>query len=199
MTSQTNPSEGAGSWYVVQCRCLMEGYAEAFLRGTLGILTYLPTVVSRVHGVTKEIPFFPGYLFVNAALDEVKLSSINTTPGVVRLVEFGGERCAVPAAVVSALKERLDTLKAQGGLPGHNFRLGDTVSVKRGPLAGLQAIFLGPTTPGARVKILLEFLGRPNEVEVDVAALTTVHDQSRPRGQRRTRGSGRSIRSVEGL
>jgi hypothetical protein len=62
MTSQTMPSEGAGSWYVVQCRCLMEFYAETFLRGTLGILTYLPTVVSRVHGVTKETPFFPGYL-----------------------------------------------------------------------------------------------------------------------------------------
>jgi transcriptional antiterminator RfaH len=155
--------------------------------------------VSRVDGVTREIPFFPGYLFVNAVLDEVALSSINTTPGVVRLLEFAGEWAPVPEVAISAIKKRLAALNAQGGLPSHNFHLGDTVRLKSGPFSGLQALFRGPMTPSARVKILLDFLGRPNEVEVDVEALTPGHDCSRPNGQRRTRGRGRRIRTAEGV
>ena len=198
MSGQTSPSRGSSSWYAVHCRCPKEFYAEAAIRERLGILTYLPTVVSRVDGASRRIPFFPGYLFVNSVLDEGALSKINATPGVVRLIEFAGERAAVPDAVISAIKERLEALNAQGGLPGHNFHIGDTVELKRGPLSGLHAIFQGPTTPSARVKILLEFLGRPNEVEVDLAMLTTECDCSSPRGQRRTRGRGRRIRFAEG-
>jgi transcriptional antiterminator RfaH len=199
MLDSADSSKASGSWYAVHCRYLKEFSAESFLRETLGLVTYLPTVMSRVHGVTKETPFFPGYLFVEAALGGVKLRSINTAPGVIRLVEFGGERRPVPAAVISGIREQLDALNAQGGLPDHNFQVGDTVSLRSGPLSGLQASFLGPMTPGARVKILLEFLGRLTEVAVDVAALTTVQQHSRPSGQRRTRGRGRRIRMVEGV
>jgi transcriptional antiterminator RfaH len=197
MSGQTSPRNGSSSWYVVHCRRPKEFYAEAALRERLGIHTYLPIAVSRVGGVTREIPFFPGYLFVNAVLDEGALSKINTTPGVVRLVEFAGERPAVPDALVSAIKERLEALNAQGGRPSHNFHVGDTVELKSGPFSGLTAIFRGPTTPAARVKILLEFLGRPHEIEVGVEMLTTGHDYSPSRGQRRTRGRGRRIRTEE--
>lgn len=149
LTGQTHLNKTADSWYAVLCRPLKEFFAETALRQGTGILTYLATAVSRVHGATREVPFFPGYLFVNADLGEVRLSSINVTAGVVRLVEFDSEPLEVPKVLISAIKEGLDALNAQGGLPAHNFHPGDRVLLKSGPFRGLQAVFLGPIAPSA--------------------------------------------------
>jgi transcription antitermination factor NusG len=113
------------------------------------------------------------------------------------LLDFGNGPQAVPRLVINALKERLDSLNAEGGLPQHNFKLGETVWLKSGPFRGLQAIFLGPLTPSARVKILLEFLGRSNEVKVDLGDLIHSHASHAgppPKRHRGTRGGGRIIK-----
>ena len=85
----------------------------------------------------------------------------------------------------------------QGGLPAHPFKPGDAVRLTRGPLEGMEAIFVGPTTPAERVEILLRFLGRqqltrvaPDELE---AVANPVGIEERP--PRRTRGRNRPIRS----
>ena len=195
MSGQTYSSETSESWYAVHCRPLKEFYAESALRETLGIPTYLPTVASRAHGVDREVPFFPGYLFIYVDLGEVALTSINQTPGVLRMLTFGGEPLAVPKVVVSTIRERLEALNANGGLPTHNFHPGDTVRLESGPFRGLQAIFVGPMTSSARVKILLEFLGRVNEVWVGVEALSQARNQPALKSRRRTRGKGRPIRA----
>ena len=118
------------------------------------------------------------------------------------LLDFGNGPQAVPRLVINALKERLDSLNAEGGLPHHNFKLGETVWLKSGPFRGLHAVFLGPMTPSARVKVLLEFLGRPNEVKVDLEDLIHSHDSQdgpTPKRQRGTRGGGRIIKSANGI
>jgi len=55
-------------------------------------------------------------------------------------------------------------------------------------------VFLGPLTPAARVQVLLQFLGRQQQVEVDVNAIEPSTVLKRPR---RTRGHGRRIGSYE--
>jgi transcription antitermination factor NusG len=193
-----NLGEVSDSWYVVHCKPLKESYAEWVLRQRLDIVTYLPTVISRVRGVAREVPFFPGYLFVNVDLQDVPLSSINQTPGVLRLVSFSGEALPVPKVVISTIKERLEALNGDGGLPAHSFHIGDTLVLKSGPFRGLQAVFMGPMTPSARVKVLIEFLGRLNEVKVEVENLTQPH-RLEPKRERRTRGKGRRIYSEAGV
>jgi transcription antitermination factor NusG len=109
------------------------------------------------------------------------------------MLEFGGEAQAIPEALVAAIRERVDRLNAEGGLPAHTFQDGDAVLLKSGPLKGLEAVFLGPMTAGGRVKVLLHFLGRLNEVRVDADALEPAAPQARPAMKRYTRGRGRRI------
>jgi transcriptional antiterminator RfaH len=191
------------SWYVVHCKPLKEEYAATVMRDNLGLETYLPQVTESLTGKKRPVAFFPGYMFVEANLQEVNLSSINSTPGVLKLLQPGGEPRPIPAAVVAAIRERVEILNAEGGFSRYKFHPGDPVSLRSGPLRGLQAVFIGPMPAKARVKVLLEFLGRPNEVQVDIDVLEPAKPDAerepdpepQPRGERRTRGRGRRIKS----
>ena len=131
-------------WYVVQCNPLKEPQAAHALRSYLGLNVYLPQVSRRVRAEKRPMPFFPGYLFVQADLGQVEKSRINSTPCVMRLLEFGGGPRSLADRTVQSLRERVEALDAQGGLPSHNFRPGDEVRLTGGPLRGLEAVFLGP-------------------------------------------------------
>lgn len=171
MSYSTDIKARNSPWYVVQCKPLKENFAAQVLRDDFALDIYVPLVVRCSGCRTRQVPLFPGSLFLRADLLDAKLSSINVTPGVVRLLEFGGVPQAVPAQVVEAIRKRVDTLNTRGGLPNHDFRPGEAVSVKSGPLRGLQAVFVGPLRPSARVRILLHFLGHLNEVQVELEVL----------------------------
>jgi transcriptional antiterminator RfaH len=179
-------------WYVAHCKHQKEGQAAAALRERLSLPIYLPELQRRERGQLRYSPFFPGYLFVRADLGVVALSQINALPGVLRLVAFGDLPQPVPAALVEEIRCRVGDLNANGGRVAHEFRPGDTVLLKRGPFQGLEAMFLGPTTPRERVRVLIEFLGGLRQLEVHVDQLE--RGQATPRPPRRTRGKGRTIR-----
>jgi transcriptional antiterminator RfaH len=181
------------NWYVVHCKPSREAQAAYALRELLGLTVYLPESNRVVRGKARSSPFFSGYLFAQADLEQVNLSSINSTPNVIRLLEFGGRPQMIDAVVVEAIREQLADLNASGGLPTHDFQHGDPVWLTSGPLKGLRAVFVGPSTPSIRVKVLLEFLGRTNEVKVDLDSLEHADRELLPRRRRGSRGKGRRI------
>jgi transcriptional antiterminator RfaH len=180
-------------WYVVSCKARNEVQTAVILSTCLGIVTYLPTLRQRLLDKVQEAALFPGYVFVHLALRDVPPSRINSIPGVIRLLEFGGIPQAVPDAIVAAIREEVEQINAQGGLPAHHFQPGDNVRLTSGPLCGLEAVFLGSATPRARVRILLKFLSRLNEVQVDVGTLERIETPLRAKHERHTRGKGRYI------
>ncbi|MFL5732506.1 MAG: transcription termination/antitermination protein NusG [Chloroflexia bacterium] len=184
-------------WYVVYCKPGREAYAANALGELLGLDTYMPRVNRPSGSRPQSVAFFPGYLFVRANLREVNQSSINSTPGVIKLLYLGDAPQWLPSRVIDAIRERVDALNAEGGLPKYTFHTGDQVLLTDGALKGLQAVFLEPMSGRARVKVLLEFLGRSNEVQVDVDMLEPAGDKAppTPRGTRTTRGRGRRIKS----
>jgi transcription antitermination factor NusG len=190
----SEPQQCAKGWYVVHCRPFKEWQVGAALEAHLGLQVYLPEVKRRFRGKIQWTPFFPRYLFVAANLEEVQLSRINAMPNVLRLLAFDDLPQPVPAAVVDGIRRELDTLNAMGGLPEHGFCPGQKVWIKRGPLRGMEAAFVGPMKPSERVQVLLEFLGEIREVEVDVDALEHTSSGMAFKLERRTRGSGRKIR-----
>jgi transcription antitermination factor NusG len=195
-------------WYVAHCIPLKERLAARALQGRLDLMVFVPEVKRKHHGIAQRVLLFPGYIFVCAGLRPGLLGAINSMPGIVRLLAFGGEPRPVEGFIVEAIRERVDAMNAGSGLPAHSFRPGDLVQLNDGPLRGLEAVFMGPMTPvtaGDRVKVLLEFLGRPNEVQVDPRWLehapnaTAIYpdEPGRQRPERRTRltrGKGRRIR-----
>ena len=186
-------AEDRPQWYVVHTKPTRELMVGSLLEQQLNLLVYLPEVIETRRNKKRRAPLFPGYVFVQASLSQAPTQTINSVPGVLQLVSFGGVPQALPAGEIEALRRRLDELNDQGGLPTHSFHPGDEVRLKDGPLQGLEAIFLGPMTPSQRVRVLLDFLGTEREAEVELDSIERVATPAQ-RG-RRTRGKGRRIRS----
>lgn len=184
-------------WYVVHAKVWQERLVGALLEERWRLTVYLPEVLQPRAGRVAQAPLFPGYLFVLVDLDQTPASALNATPGVLRLVTFGKQPQPVSAAVVEALRDRVDELNANGGLPNHPFRPGDAVRLVEGPLCGLEAVFVGPMRPAQRVRVLLRFMGELSEVTLPAATLEPAAVAA-SRRERRTRGHGRRIRSTVG-
>jgi len=186
-------AEDRPQWYVVHTKPTRELMVGSLLEQQLNLLVYLPEVIETRRNKKRRAPLFPSYVFVQASLSQAPTQTINSVPGVLQLVSFGGVPQALPAGEIEALRRRLDELNEQGGLPTHSFHPGDEVRLRDGPLQGLEAIFLGPMTPSQRVRVLLDFLGTEREAEVALDSIERVPTPAQ-RG-RRTRGKGRRIRS----
>jgi transcriptional antiterminator RfaH len=178
----------------VQCQHFKEAFVSVALDDYLELPTYLPKISHIVRGRVRHAPFFPGYLFVWADLQVVATSTINTIPGVVRLVAFDGLPQSIPAASIEALRQRVEQLNDSMPAATAMFQPGETVRLTKGPLRGLEALFVGSTTPNQRVRILISFLGGLRETEVELANLERVGAEVAPPQQRRTRGKGRRIK-----
>lgn len=182
-------------WYAVYCQPLKERLVGAWLSSQLDLKVYLPEVKSLNGGRVEYKPFFPRYLFVEADLERVATSQINATPGVLYLVAFGGGPQPLAPSVVEVLRQRLDQMNQGVEAISSDPRPGSMVRLKSGPLQGLEAVFIKTMSPGERVKVLVEFLGRPHVLEVPASALG-LDRASGARRPRRSRGKGRPIRGA---
>lgn len=189
-----NFSSNSEPWYVVHCKPRKEFYAANTLRNNFGIFVFLPESRRRLRGEVQRIPFFPGYLFAQVDLEKVPPSRINTSPGVLRLVEFGGDPQPVPHSVVEAIFEEMNRPNTLSHLSHYSFSAGDLVRIKNGPLQDLEMVFIEPMAGSERVRVLLHFLGRLKEVDADVDALEKMPSNSNLQRERYTRGRGRRIK-----
>jgi transcriptional antiterminator RfaH len=180
-------------WYVVYCQPSKEQQTAVALRDRLAVGVYLPEVKQRLHGKLSLRPLFPRYLFVQADLHCVAPSQINATQGVCALVTFSQQPQPISAPLIHAIRQRVDHINEQDGLPDHQFRPGDTVTITRGPLQGLDAVFEGPMKPHERVRVLIDFLGELRKAEVPIDTLQSATAQSGFKQPRRTRGKGRAV------
>ena len=196
MNMTTNFSCGPEPWYVVQCKPNKEGHAVRALRVLLGLTVFLPEKKIRSRGEVRYVPLFPGYFFVQVDLQKVPRGSINSSPGVLRLVEFGDVPQAVPPCVMETIFDKVNQYNNIGHLPPHGMQPGDLVRVKNGPLQELQMIFVGPHTASQRVRVLFEFLGRLKEVQIEgdrLEKITTPQTPPASDRKRYTRGKGRRV------
>ena len=159
-------------WYTVRTKPRAEQQVEAALTRR-GLTVYLPMVkVARVNPRARPItPLFPGYLFVQADLEQVGQSAINWAVGVASLVSFGGEPAVVPEAVIQHIQSRVVEVQQSGALGLGRLHKGDRVRITTGPLRDLDAVFDQPLSAKGRARVLIEFLGRLTAAEVDLEAL----------------------------
>ena len=164
------------NWYVLRVKPNKENAVYQRLQGW-DIQTYLPLV--RVNPknprAAKQKPYFPGYLFVYADLENVGANKINWLPGAISLVSFGGVPATVPENLILELQHRLAQIDAEGGLIYAELEPGDKVRIVEGPFEGYEAIF-DMRLPGKdRIQILLSFLSQhPQPVEIDVESIKKI-------------------------
>ena len=157
------------AWYAVFSKPRHEGQVSGYL-SSKGIEVFYPTVrvkpVNPRSATTRS--FFPRYLFVHVDLDECGHGLIQWAPGVVGLVEFGGEPASITDFTMAELKRRVAEVQATGILDLAGIRKGDPVRIAQGPFFGYDAIFDTQLNGDDRVQVLLRWLGR--EVRLKVRA-----------------------------
>ena len=164
------------NWYALRIKPHKERAVNQRLQHW-DIQTYLPMVHVKPKNprAAKEKPYFPGYLFVYADLENVGANTMNWMPGAIGLVSFGGVPATVPGNLIHELQQRLSQIEAEGGLIFAELESGDRVRIVEGPFAGYEAIF-DMRLPGKdRIQILLSFLSQhPQPVEIDVESIKKI-------------------------
>lgn len=185
-------------WYALYTKPHAEYQVVAVIKQK-DVEYYLPEImVTTAKQVKKKVPFFPNYLFVRIDLEVFPISDLRWIPGLRHAVSFNGRPAAVPQAMISLIRQKLDTMNMHGGIPSHSFKSGDSVRVIQGPFEGMIGVF-EETTPANRVRILLTILGNINRAQVPIAAVEKVSstdatsEQTKEKRPRRTRGRGRRI------
>lgn len=118
----------------------------------------------------KWRPYFPGYLFIQADVEKVGLSTFQWMPHAAGLVCFGDEPAIVPENLIHAIKKRVDEIAAAGGEVFDGLRRGDAVLIDEGPFAGYEAIFDARIPGSERVRVLLQLLNSQRQVPVELDA-----------------------------
>src|SRR5438445_1345345 len=156
-------------WYAAYTRSNHEKRVSEQL-GLSRVEHFLPLYTSmrrwKDRRIRLDMPLFPGYVFVRMALrDRLRVLQV---PGVARLVGFNGTPVALPPDEIEALRASLvEGVKAQ---PHPYLVVGQRVSLRSGPLAGLSGILVRRKS-GARLVVSVDLIQRSVALEIDEADL----------------------------
>jgi transcriptional antiterminator RfaH len=156
-------------WYVLKVKRFKERPVCERLQER-DIELYYPTLKVKPKNprAAKERPYFPGYMFVRADLEELGGNAFSWVPGTRGLIRFGGEPAVVPEHLIAELKRRLAQIETEGDLILDGLKKGDRVRIVSGPFEGYEAIFDARVPGKERVQVLLAFLSsHPQPVKLD--------------------------------
>ena len=154
-------------WFCLQAQPKHEHLAAVGLRAILGIESFSPRLRFRKPTKRGAVWFvealFPGYIFARFNYRDLH-RQVQYVPGVSSIVRFGDRVAAIDDATLAGLRQ----------LSGDNevivfdpeLHVGDTVQIVEGAFRGLEAVVTQLLPAKDRVKVLLDFLGRQIEAEV---------------------------------
>lgn len=166
------PLKSDPRWYCLRAKPKHEHIAAAHLRLCDGIEVYCPRV--RIQRSTRRglvwftEALFPNYLFARFDLAASR-TLVRYSSGVSSIVHFGDQIAEVPESAIQELTRIIS---------GDDVRIlefavaeGDDVSIVSGPLAGQEGTVIKILPAQERVRVLLDFLGTPREVELGLLAI----------------------------
>ncbi|MCU0795974.1 MAG: hypothetical protein MUF31_08580 [Akkermansiaceae bacterium] len=166
-------------WYVVRTPPKREHIVASHLRELEEVEVFCPRLRYRKATRRGKIwwveAMFPGYVLARFTLSEMQ-RLISHQQGVRGLVKFGNEVPPVPDGLVETLRREMARMPEEENLQETitlvpRLATGDEVEVAHGPLGGFQGTVLDVLPGRERVRVLLEFLGQPQVVEVDLFSL----------------------------
>lgn len=146
-------------WYVIQSKPRKEEllWEQLLLRG---IEVYYPRVrAMRVNPRARQYKsYFPGYMFINADLMQLGVSTLQWMPGAIGLVNFGQDVAPVSENLIYAIQQRLKLVDRDPSEIVNQLKPGDFVVLRSGSFSGYEAIFDSALSGNDRVRILLKLL-----------------------------------------
>ncbi len=173
----TKEDSSQREWFCVRCQTKREHIAAEHLRAIEGVEVFCPRLRYRKATRRGKIwwvePLFPGYVLAKFSIAEME-RAVTFCQGVRGLVRFGSGIPAVPDSFVETLKQEV---RSRQGPTEEIFtvsptiELGDEVEIAHGPLQGMRGTVVAVPSASERVKILLEFLGQPQAVDMDLFSI----------------------------
>jgi len=111
---------------------------------------------------TLELPLFSRYAFCRFSYEDRLM--VLSTPGVLKVVGFGGKPTPVPENEIEAIRAMIAS--GRGVMPWPVLRLGQRVRIEAGPLHGVEGILVREKSI-YRVVVSVELLNRGVAVEID--------------------------------
>jgi transcriptional antiterminator RfaH len=173
----TPPENHSPQWFCVRTQTKREHIAAGHLREIEEIEVFCPRLryrkATRRGKVWWVEPLFPGYILAKFSLAEME-RAVTFCQGVRGLVRFGSEIPPIPEPFVNSLREEIrnrpdgeDELFSVAPV----IQVGEEVEVAHGPLQGMRGTIVSVVPAQERVKILLDFLGQPQAVDVDLFSI----------------------------
>jgi transcriptional antiterminator RfaH len=162
---QTESTESA--WYCLRSQPKHEHIAAAHLRLLQGVTVFCPRIrfkrATRQGLVWVTEAMFPGYLFARFEL-AARHRQVRYSHGVSGILRFADRYPTIE-------EEALAHLRGQTGAAeikelDYKISEGDQVQIVGGAFVGLDAVVTQVLSAKERVKVLMEFLGRKMEAEV---------------------------------
>lgn len=154
-------------WFCLRTQPKHEHVAAAVLRREFSIPCFSPRLrfrkATRRGAVWFVEPMFPGYLFAHFVY-RVRHRAVEHASGVAGMVHFGDNLAIVELDVISALQDKAGQEEVVTIDP--EIGVGHSVTIAEPPFLGLEAVVTRVLPAKERVKVLLEFLGRPVETEI---------------------------------
>ena len=151
-------------WYLVRTKSKQEDIAILNLKNQ-NFHVYCPYALIN----NKNLPLFPGYIFVQLDKDTQNWSPIASTKGVLHFVRFGLSYAKISDNIIEFIKN--NKLNTEEKLKNINkFKSGDKVQITDGAFTNCIAIFKS-FKPDERVILLMNLLGQPQEITIKQESL----------------------------
>jgi transcriptional antiterminator RfaH len=162
-------------WYCVKTQTKRERLAAEHLRDVEGVEVLCPILryrkATRRGQVWWQEALFPGYILAQFSLLDSERSVINCH-GVRGLVKFGGLIPAVSDWIIEELKKTWEKYSDSEVITVQpQLQEGDEVELAFGPFRGMKGQIVTVIAGSERVKILLEFLGSQQSIDVDLFSI----------------------------
>jgi transcriptional antiterminator RfaH len=160
------------AWYCLRSKPKHEHIAAAHVRMLEGVSVFCPRIRFKRparHGlvwVTEAM--FPGYLFAHFDLRE-RHRQVRYSHCILGIVQFGDRYPIIEEGVVALLRDQTGVAEVKELT--YELSQGDQVKIVKGIFAGLETVVTKILSAKERVKILLDFLGRQMEAEVERSRL----------------------------
>jgi len=163
-------------WFCVRTQTKREHIAAGHLRELEGVEVFCPRLRYRKATRRGKVwwiePLFPGYVLAKFDMTQME-RAVTFCQGIRGLVRFGSEIPAVPDDFVESLRQEILSRSEDDELfsVAPVIEAGDEVEIAHGPLQGMRGTIVSVAPAAERVKVLLEFLGRPHAVDVDLFSI----------------------------
>jgi transcriptional antiterminator RfaH len=156
------------AWYCLRSQPKHEHIAAATLRKIEGVEVFCPRIRLRKITPRGAVWFvealFPNYLFAKFDLTPLKLH-VQYSQGVSSILKFGSRLATLPDQVIQDLRHEMDheEIRVIPEIP----EVGSKVKIAEGAFKGITAVVHEVMPAKERVRLLLDFLGRPTEVQLN--------------------------------